>query len=611
MTTTENTDAEQSGRRTSPPSSTAGARQGRQFESGPAPTAKLKDLKPILRPHRTALLIAIFLSIIATVLGVAQPLVVQQMIDAVSDGLGVGDWVVLLVGVTLAEAVFRGLQSYALQRTGESVILGVRQSLIVRILNLPISEVEKRSKGDLMSRMGADSNLVRTVVTGGVFELVSAVLMFSGAVFLMLAIDPLLFLITFSAVVVGGVGVTLVGQKMRATSTRTQEQVAAMTTSVDQALTSLRLIKSVRGESEQAMKVGQSASRAYDGGVAMARLQAAVQPLMSISIQGAFVVVLAIGGIRVAADQMTIGDLMAFILYLFLLVMPVTQAMTAYTQIQSGLAAFDRISEILVLDGESSDDGVVQKLPVDSRRPHIEFDRVIFSYDHEKPLLGPLSFSVDEGSRVAIVGPTGAGKSTILSLLERFYRADEGGIFIRGVEIGDLEIGSYRRSVGYVEQNAPPFSGTLRENLLLGRSGEQVNDEQLLEALRDVGLEHLVERDGLGLDTKVGDGGSALSGGELQRLAWARVLSVRSDLLLFDEPTSSVDARTEKMLTELLTRRANSVTQIIVAHRLSTVISSDAIIVLNEGRISGIGTHSELMISNSLYSELARNQLLS
>lgn len=577
-------------------------------EQKPKPKSALRDLGPILRPHHVALLLAVSLSIIATVLGVAQPLVVKQMIDSVSASNGPGNWVLILVGVTLAEAIFRGLQSFALQRTGEAVILGVRQSLIGRILGMSVTEAERRSKGDLLSRMGADSNLLRTVVTGGVFELLSAVLMFVGAVVLMVALDPLLFGITFAAVVLGGFGVTLVGQRMRATSTRTQEQVAAMTTAVDRALSSLRLVKATGAEREEEQKVGQAATRAYANGVSMARLQASVQPLMSISIQGAFVVVLAIGGIRVASGVMTVGDLMAFILYLFLLVMPVTQAMSAYTQIQGGLAAFDRISEVLNVGPESSGDDT--DFGPQAGVPHIRFQNVGFSYAESSPVLENVSFTIARGSRVAVVGPTGAGKSTIISLIEKFYEPTSGRIDVDGQSIIESNTRMHRRKIGFVEQNAPAYAGTLRENLLLGNTEGTPSDEALLASLEQVGLGHLVTRDELGLDSKVGEGGNALSGGELQRLAWARVLGREHSLLLFDEPTSSVDARTESVLTELLDRRPPEVTLVVVAHRLSTVISSDAIIVLDQGGVSDIGTHSELLKSSPLYAELARHQLL-
>ncbi|WP_104129689.1 ABC transporter ATP-binding protein [Cryobacterium sp. N21] len=577
-------------------------------KAGP-PKTSLKDFWPHLRDHRFAIVIVAVVSLAATVLTVAQPLVVRGMIDAVGASEALGPWVAVLVGVTLGEALLRGLQSFALQRTGEAVILGLRKSLIARILRLPMHQYDHRPKGDFISRMGADTGVVRSIVTSGLFDFISAILMFLAAVVLMVMLDPFLFAITVGSVIVGAVGVTFVGKAIRVISQRTQEEVSAMTSLVERALASIRLIRASDATAHEEKRVGAAAARAYDAGVAMARLQATVQPLMSICIQGAFIVVLALGGIRVAGGQMSIGELMAFILYLFLLVMPVTQAMGAFTQIQAGLAAFDRIAEIIALPIEEDPAGIpLRHQHQTAGAPLLAFDNVSFGYSAAHPTLDDVTFRIAPGSRVAIVGPSGAGKSTLLALIERFYIPDSGAITYQGCNVRELGMSDYRNSIGYLEQNAPALGGTIGDNLRLGK--RDATAAEMEAVLAQVQLTEVVARSALGLETQVGDSGGLLSGGERQRLSWARVLLGQQRVLLFDEPTSSVDSTTEKALLSALEGVSSERTLIVVAHRLSTVVASDQIIVLKDGRVDAIGTHGELLANSALYADLARNQLL-
>lgn len=571
-----------------------------------APKGAFRDFLAAVAPHRPALVVVAVLSLAATVFGVAQPLMMQRMIDATSRG-GDNPWVWWLVGVTLAEALLRGAQSYMLQRTGEAFIGGLRRSLIARLLRLPMRDYAATPKGEWISRLGSDTGQVRTIVTSGLFELVSAVLMFGAAIVLMVSLDPLLFALTLAGVVLGGAGVTVMGARMRRTSEVTQAEVARMTSAADRALSSIVLVRSSAATREQAENVAGFARRAEASGIEMARIQAWVQPIMSLSIQGAFLVVLAVGGLRVAQGAMTVGELMAFIMYLFLLVMPVTQAMGAYTQIQLGLASYDRIRRVLERPVERSGGSTEATGPVRPGEPAVVVEDVHFRYG-ENPVLRGVSFTVPAGSRTAIVGPSGAGKSTVLSLLEGFADPDEGTVRCLGQDLREADLEAYRRRVAYVEQGAPALGGTLAENLRIAAPG--ATDEDLHRVLAAVGLEDLVARQDAGLELELGDHGAVLSGGERQRLAWARVLLQDPRLLLFDEPTASVDATTETLLGEALDEMARGRTTLIVAHRLSTVVTADQIVVLDGGRVLDTGTHDELVGRCTLYRDFATHQLL-
>jgi ABC-type multidrug transport system fused ATPase/permease subunit len=321
-----------------------------------AQRATLREFFPYLRGHLRVLLLVAVVSLVSTGLSIAQPLMVQQLVNAVSASEPAAVFVWFLIVITLGGAVFGAAQSYLLQRTAESVVLGVRRSLVGQLLSLPIREFDRRRVGDLMSRVGSDTTLMRSVITSGLFEIVSSVLMFCAAVVLMLLIDPLLFGITLSAVLLGASGVLFLGRLIRRRSRDVQDAVGSMTAAVERGLSGIRTIKASVAEEREAAVIDVEATKAFRAGIAMARLQAAVQPIMSICIQGAFIVVLAVGGIRVAAGELQLGDLIAFILYLFLLVMPIGSAMSAFVQIQSGLAALDRIQEIARLEPERTDE---------------------------------------------------------------------------------------------------------------------------------------------------------------------------------------------------------------------------------------------------------------
>ncbi|GAB3528479.1 ABC transporter ATP-binding protein [Arthrobacter monumenti] len=579
----------------------------------PERRATLREFFPYLRGHGRVLAAVVVVSLIATALAVAQPLMVQQLVNAVGANQPATLFVWLLVGITLAQAVFSAGQSYLLQRTAESVVLGLRRSLIGRMLSLPISEFDRRRVGDLMSRVGTDTTLVRTVITSGLFEVLSSVLMFGAAVVLMVLLDPVLFGITLAAVLVGAGGVLLLGSLIRNTSKEAQDAVGSMSAAVERGLTGIRTIKAAVAEDRESALIDRESLTAFRAGIKMAKLQATVGPLMSICIQGAFIVVLVVGGVRVANGTLALGDLMAFILYLFLLVLPIAAAMGAFVQIQAGLAALDRIQEIARLAPEREGEPAVTPQLDGHHRSAFEFQNVRFRYETDDGddgawVLDGLSFEVPAGQRTAIVGPSGAGKSTLLALLERFYEPTGGTIHYRGTPLSSLPRNDLRSQFGLVEQEAPGLSGTLADNLRLGAPA--ATGEQMLHVLDAVGLSDLAGRSASGLELNLGEDGVRLSGGQRQRLAWARVLLADRPVLLMDEPTASVDSRTEHQLQQALTAAAEDKTVLVVAHRLSTIADFDQIIVLDKGRVAATGRHSDLMREGGLYRDMAERQRL-
>lgn len=348
-----------------------------------------------------------------------------------------------------------------------------------------------------------------------------------------------------------------------------------------------------------------SAADAFHHGVKIARVEALIYPATGLAMQASFLIVLGVGGARVAAGTITVADLVTFVLYLFMVSMPLGAIFGAVTSIRQAMGAIQRIQDVLDEHPETTDGDVA--VPARS----LLVDAVSFSYDADTPVLKDVTFRIEPGSKTAIVGPSGSGKSTILALLQRFYDPTSGRILLDDRDIADLPPASVRSVVGLVEQEAAVLAGTVRENLRLGAA--DVDDARLWWALDQVNLRSRFDggEGSDGLDTVLGDRGVSLSGGQRQRLALARMLLMDTPVLLLDEPTSAVDSRNEQLILDAIDATARGRTLVIVAHRLSTVTDADCIIVMRDGEVEATGTHAELLTSSPMYRDLATRQLLS
>jgi ATP-binding cassette subfamily B protein len=598
------------------------------------PRARFSQLLPYLLEHKRVLGVVIGLSIFGAAASLAQPLLVSQVITRVQAGTALGSLLGLLVGLVVLTALINGFQHYLLQRTGTSVVLSARRQLVRRMLNLPISEFDSRRTGDLVSRVGSDTTLLYAVITQGLVDAVGGALVFVGALIAMLFIDPLLLGLTLAVIAVSIVAVVLLSGRVRAASQEQQSKVGDLAASVERAISAIRTVRAANATEREIATVQEDAQGAWRAGIRVARISALVVPVAGIAMQVSFLVVLGVGGFRVASGAITVANLVAFILFLFMMIMPLGQAFGAINSVNQALGALGRIQEIIDLPSESDGDDDLRPASTIESDAAISFDSVEFSYpetahktetekaiaaavgeealaevaDRDPTVLRGVSFNVERGTRTALVGPSGAGKSTILALIERFYDPTAGVVRLGGVDIRALGREELRRQIGYVEQDAPVLAGTIRQNLLLGAPG--ATEADCIAVIAAVNLTEVLDRSELGLDASVGESGVMLSGGERQRLAIARTLLAAPPILLLDESTSSLDGLNEQMLREAIDAVAENRTLIVIAHRLSTVVDSDQIIVLDHGRVVGVGTHSELVRSTPLYKELAKHQLL-
>ncbi len=617
------------------------------------PRASLAQLLPYLFEQRGLLLLALGLGLAAALAALLQPVLLGQLIERVQNAEPLAALLVGLCALVVVSALTSGFQHYVLQRMGEGVVLSSRRALIARILHLPIGEFDRRRTGDLVSRVGSDTTLLRAVLTQGLVEAASGVLILVGAMIGMLVIDPFLFLITFGVMVVAVVLVSTLASRIRPAVARAQEKVGDLAAQVDRTISSIRTIRAAGAAEREQLATEREAETAYALGLKVARISAFIVPMSFLALQLSFLVVLGLGGYRVAVGAISIAQLVMFIVFLFLMVAPLGQAFGAIAAVGQALGALGRIQEIASIPAETEGDAALSPagriVPLSEARaaeaPAIRFEHVSFTYRSaaparvdvrdlvrgsrraaqrdaeaapaeivETPVLHDVSFEVPRGMRVALVGPSGAGKSTLLGLIERFYDPDSGAVSLHGADLRALDRAELRREFGYVEQDAAVLAGTVRENLLLGAPG--ASDAECERVLRTVNLGSVIDRAaaqaGLasGLDAQVGERGIMLSGGEKQRLAIARALLSAPPILLLDESTASLDGVNERLMREALDSVATGRTLVVIAHRLSTVVDSDRIIVLDQGRVVGAGTHEELIASVPLYHELARHQLL-
>jgi ATP-binding cassette subfamily B protein len=590
---------------------------GRGRNLGPkdtGPKAKFSQLTPYLFEHKAALVVAVVLSLIGAVVSLAQPLVVGQVITAVQNGEDVGQLAMILVLVILGAGIASGFMYYVLAKAGEGVVLSARNKLAVRLLKLPILEYDLRRTGDLVSRVGSDTTLLRAVLTQGLIDAAGGVLIFVGAIIAMAFIDPFLLLLTLGMISVAVASIVVSARQIRSATTKAQQRVGDMAASVERALSAVRTIRAARAESRETEGISNDANKAYIQGVKIAKINALISPIAGVASNAAFIVVLGVGGYRVAAGETSVANLVTFILLMFLMIRPLGQAFGAYSSVMSALGALARIEEILQLPLEESASESAQTSTPKKTQNAIEFKKVSFAYasteEHRdgKLVLDSVSFKIKTGDRVALVGPSGAGKSTVFSLIERFYEPTSGEILLEGTPVTELSRDALRSQIGYVEQDAPVLAGSLRENLLIG--SPNATDKELKFVLGEVNLTAVLKRDKRGLDAEVGEAGIMLSGGERQRLAIARTLLAAPPILILDEATSALDGLNEQHMREAIDAVAQGRTMIVIAHRLSTVVDSDLIIVLDQGKVVGSGTHSQLVKSTPLYKQLAKHQLL-
>ncbi|WP_030371801.1 ABC transporter ATP-binding protein [Streptomyces rimosus] len=564
-----------------------------------------------IRPHRAAIALGGLLTLVGSAAGLVQPLAAKALVERLGVHESITMLLVLLTALVVAGAVAEAVGAYVLERTAESVVLAARRQLVARLLRLRMPAVDRSKPGDLMSRVTADTTLLRAITTQSLVSAGTGLATLVGAIVFMALLEPVLLGVTVAVIVLIGSSMGLVMPRISKATKRAQEAVGAISTALERTFGAFRTVKASGAERREEAAIEAAAREAWRGGVRAAKWQSLAMSSVGLAVQVSFLAVLGVGGARVASGATDIATLIAFLLYLFYLIDPISRLVEAASAYQVGSAAIARMAEAEDLETEpleaGDQEGAGAATP--AKPASIAFEGVTFRY---RPDLPPVHHGVDfvvpGGGMTAFVGPSGAGKSTVFGLVERFYEADGGRVLVDGTDVRDWPLERLRAQIGYVEQDAPVLSGTLRENLLFAAPG--ATDDQLARVLTRTRLDGLVERLPEGLETPVGHRGSKLSGGERQRVAIARALLREPRLLLLDEATSQLDAVNELALRDTVAEAARTTTVLVVAHRLSTVTLADRIVVMEAGRVRAIGTHAELVASDPLYGELAATQFL-
>jgi len=591
--------------------------------------ARWRVMYGYVRPHRLALLAGAGLSLLTAATGLALPLVVRALIGDLGSHRAVTAVLLLMTVLVLANAALGALGSYVLRRTAESVVLAARHRLVDRLLGLTIGGLDRAEPGDLMSRVTSDTTLLRDVTTNSVVGVVTGSLTLVATLVLMGLMDVVLLGVTMGVFSLTAVVIGVVVPRIGRAARQAQNSVGVMGAALERMLGAFRTIKASGAEGREGERIHAAAREAWRADIRAAKWQAIAGNTAGLSVQCAFLAILAVGGARVTSGAISVGTLVAFLLYIFYLMMPIQLLEEAASQYQVAAAAVARIQEAerLPVEPASPPASLPRPGPAATARPAsppsadqaasavpvppatVTFEQVRFRYRPELPEVHHgVSFTIPPRGMTAFVGPSGAGKTTVFSLIERFYEPDSGRVLLDGTEVSDWAISQLRAAIGYVEQDAPVLSGSLRENLLLG--APNATEAEVAEVLRITRLTDLVARLPDGLQTPVGHRGTRLSGGERQRVAIGRALLRHPRLLLLDEATSQLDALNEAALRETVAETALMTTVLVVAHRLSTVTMADRIIVMDAGQVKAVGTHAELVARDPLYAELAATQFL-
>ena len=565
-----------------------------------------------LRPYRWRLLGGGLLGFLAGLATLAQPLVAKQVVDSLSRQRSPLGPVALLTALTIGGALLTAVGTYVLGRTAESVVLTARQRLTARLLRLRVGALDRLKPGDLLARATSDTTLLRSVSAHVLVNSVNSTFVLVASIVLMGMIDPVLLAVTLGVLAVNALAVVMVVPRIRRATDQSQAAVGDMGSMLERSLGSFRTVKAMGAEEREIRTVGTAARRAWRRGVEVARWTAVMEASAALAVQVSFLVVLGVGGLRVASGALPVSSLIAFLLYLFLLSEPITGLVTGASQLQAGLAAVARLREVQDLPAEPRAAEPERLRPPWPTHPaSVAFEQVWFRYraGEDSPWVHrDLSFALPAGGTTAIVGPSGTGKTTLFALLERFYEPQSGTVTVDGRDVRSWPLDELRAAIGHVDQEAEILAGTLKDNLRL--AAPDASDDELDAVITLTRLDELLDRLPEGVDTSVGHRGVALSGGERQRLAIARALLRRPRLLLLDEATSQLDAVNELALRDLIEAVALTTTVLVIAHRLSTVTSADRILVLDAGRVRAVGTHEQLLTADDLYRRLAATQLL-
>jgi len=603
-----------------PASELRGGPGGGRFGAAGVPTERSKDfgtsvkrLMRRLRPDRVRVATVLFLAVASVALTVIGPKVLGQATDVVFRGLrsdGGIDFgelhkiLFIVVGLYLAASMLSYLQSYLLAGVVQRTMYRLRADVEDKLNRLPLGYVDRQPRGDLLSRVTNDIDNISQSLQQTLSQLLTSVLSVTGVLIMMLTISPPLALVAIITIPVSLLTVKQIAKRSKARFISQWKHTGMLNAQIEETFSGHNIVKAFGRQKQVEERFQVTNEELYKASFGAQFASGTIQPAMMFLGNLNFVLIAVIGGLRVSSGSMSLGDVQAFIQYSRQFTQPLSQFASMMNVLQSGIASAERCFELLDAEEQSADatSSVVNLLP----RGRVEFDHVFFSYDPSIPLIQDLSLVAEPGRTIAIVGPTGAGKTTLVNLIMRFYELNGGRITLDGHDIATMSRHELRSNIGMVLQDTWLFGGTIRDNIAYGNL--DATDEQIVAAAKATYVDRFVHSLPLGYDTVLDDEGGSVSAGEKQLLTIARAFLADRTILILDEATSSVDTRTELLIQRAMNALRSDRTSFVIAHRLSTIRDADTILVMDGGRIVEQGNHDELLSRGGAYFALYNAQ---
>lgn len=512
---------------------------------------------------------------------------------------------IVLVLAFVAQLAFGAIGSFLLRYVGESAVKTLREKLWSHLLQMPVGYYDDHKSGESSSRLVNDTTVIKDLVATQFPNFITGAIQLVGSMIILFVMDWKMAAMMFLAVPIMALIMMPIGRIMSRLGRQLQAATADFNAEASEKLSEIRLIKSSNGEEFEKNSGGSFINKIFNLGIKDAKVEAMLQPIITMVMLGLFVGILGYGAVRVQAGTLTSGQLVAFLLYLFNIMMPAASFAMFFSQVQKTMGATERIEQILKTELEPIEIGKA----VDVAGKTIKAENLSFHYVAHRPILKNVSFEAKPNTVIAFAGPSGGGKSTIFALLERFYQPTGGTVKIGDERIDDLSLTNWRSQIGYVSQDSAVFAGSIRENLQYGLD-RTLTEKELWHGLELAYADQFVREFPDQLETELGERGVKLSGGQKQRIAIARAFLRDPKILMLDEATASLDSQSEEKVQRALDQLMEGRTTLVIAHRLSTIVDADHIYFIEKGEVTGHGTHSELIASHPLYAQYVQEQVV-
>ena len=574
-----------------------------------------KRLIRLMADEKYLVILIMFLAVVSVALVVLGPRILGHATDILFDGLTKRDGqtgvnfeslhrtLIFALGLYVMSFVLAYSQTFMLAGVVQRTMFTLRADVEAKIHKLPLSYIDRHSRGDLLSRVTNDIDNISQSLQQSLSQLITSLLTIAGVLIMMLALSPILAIIAIITVPLSITTMNRLARRSKQKFIAQWSHTGALNGLIEETFTGHAIVKTFGRQRSVEDRFATTNEKLYEAGFGAQFISGSIQPAMMFVGNLNYLMIAVVGGLRVASGSMGLGDVQAFIQYSRQFTQPLTQTASMMNVLQSGVASAERVFEVLDAKEESAEAEFVASPPVQGR---VAFENVSFSYNPDRPLIDDLSLVAEPGTTVAIVGPTGAGKTTLVNLIMRFYELNSGRVTLDGRDISLMPRSELRSNIGMVLQDTWLFGGTIRENIAYGKPS--ATEEQIRAAAKATYVHRFVQSLPMGYDTILDNEGGAVSAGEKQLLTIARAFLADPTILILDEATSSVDTRTEVLIQRAMVALRSQRTSFVIAHRLSTIRDANVILVMEDGRIVEQGSHEELLASRGAYFRLYQSQ---